>query len=460
MNVNGGADVTDLSVSGTGVVDLGDDVTVTNLTVRNDSIHAGGHLVNVREGGLLTFGAYENDSSTYAAAAGSFQATGDITRSGADRIILGGAGSVLSVSTVGAAPLIGASLGNDLNTNFPNGGSLIEGHPTYTIIASGSDLWARNDGCYVGYQEFDAGDTIDISARVGVNGFQGGNNGWRKAGVMVRNSLDPNSRNGFTLVAESNGNGINAQIRPSDDVNTLGYPATGTRTNHDTPVFLRLTYDGDGNTFGMYYKDNDEDPWTLIGTNSLDVGMTGTIYAGLALTSHNTGQQTTVEFDFLRGFQFDAADVTPFNDLTGEGTITGDIRIDGELAPGLSLGEILADSVTFADNGTYAVELDGNDSDLLAVTGDLTIGTDGPAMPTITLTELGPATALSYPIITWTGTRSGEFDPTLLPTFYWLEYLDNGPGLGGIVTLNVPEPATLALLAFGGALVLLRRRRS
>jgi hypothetical protein len=459
VQLGGGATVANLSVSGTADATAGADVHVATLGVTGGTLDMGAHVVNVAEGGVMTL-----DESTYTATAGAFQVTGEITRSGAETLVLGGPGSVLTIASPPPATFLAASIGDDTNPTFPAGGSLVTqpvGSPTYTLTASGGDVFGKVDGCYFAYQEFDASQALDIIARVGINDFAGGTNAWRKAGVMIRNSLDANSRNGYTLIAVNNGNGINAQIRPGDNVNTIGATATGPRTNHDTPVYLRLTYEGDGNTFNMYWKELEGDDWTLIGTNLLNVALEGTIYAGLALTSHDTDEQTTIDFDRLAGFRFDRS-MTQLNNLTGEGTVLGDVVIAGALAPGGSIGTIHSDSVTFADGSTLAIELDGADCDLLAITGDLTIGTDNLTDTVLSLTERGAPTALSYTLITWTGTRTGEFDDVLgLPPLPGarLAYHDNGPGLGGSVELVIPEPATLTLLALGALAAIRRRRR-
>ena len=453
VSLDGGATLEELKAGGAGDLTLNSDVDVTNLTVTNDSIHAGAHRVNVAPGGVMRL-----DQSTFTATAGSFQATGEITRSGAETIVLGGPGSVLTVASPKAATFQEISLKNDTNNDFPDGGSLATKRlstPTYTLTASGNDIWGGSDGMYYAYQEFDAGDPIDISARVGINGYTGGNNAWRKAGVMIRATLDQNSRNGFTLIAANNGNGINAQIRKTDGVSTIGATATGPRTYHAKPAFLRLTYAGDGSTFDMYYKSYEEDPWFHIGTNVLDVPMTGTIYAGLGLTSHNTGQQTTIDFDMIDGFTLDPEEiVTEVLGITGEGRVDGEILALGTIAPGTNLGTIQTDSITFGGGSSFAAEFDAAGCDLLEIAGDLTIADVG---TTIEIVELGPPSG-EYTLATWTGTLTGAFENELgLPAGYLLEYRDLG-GAGGALVLT-PEPATLSLLAIGACLVLARRSR-
>ena len=447
--LNGGATLGGLEVSGGGKLTLGADVNLTNLTVSNDSLHAGENNVNVAESGVMKL-----DQSTYTATVGGFAVTGDVSQSGAETLILGGPGSVLTVASPAPTTLTGTSIGNDTNTDFPDGGSLVVdpvGNPTYSVTASGSDIWGSSDGLYFAYKEFDAADTIDISARV--NGFSGGDNVWRKAGLMIRSSLDPNARNGFMLIAASDNNGLNAQLRPSDAVGTLGSDqGTGTRTAYDTPVYLRITYAGDGNTFNMYWRDNEFDPWTLQGTNTLDVDLAGPIYAGLAVTSHNTGQQTTVPFDTLAGdFDFTGTPLTRIRGtVTGEGTIAGNIVMAGTLSPGASLGTILTDAILFEDGSAFVADIGADASDLVAITGDLVID-PGAALEIVQLED--PALP-EYTLMTWTGQRTGEFvPPGDLPVDWQLIYDTNA------LRVVVPEPTTLALVGLGLVGALLRRRR-
>jgi len=458
VQLGAGAAVDDLSVGGTADVTPAAGVSATNMAVTGGTFHAGAagsaEVVTIPESGVMTLG-----KSTYTATSGAFEVGGDITRDGAATIVLGGAGSELTVESPDPATFQGASIGNDTNTNFAEGGSMSAqkvNDPTYTITASGGDIWGGSDGCYFAYQEFEANQPLDISARVGGNGFVGGNNGWRKAGMMIRASLEANSRNGMTLIAESNGNGINPQVRVSDGAGTI-HPPGQSYINHDTPVYLRLTYDGDGNTFHYYYKDAAGDDWTEIATGVLDVAMTDTIYAGLAVTSHNTSQQTTIDFDGIDGFVLDEGQsLTRLYGLTGEGTVVGDIQIAGELAPGDGIGTIATDSLAFVDGSALAIDVDGADCDLLTITGDLTIGVD--ELDVVGLAVTGSPSESSYTLIEWTGTLAGDFDDLILPTGYDLLWHDNGPGMGGSLEM-VPEPATLVLLGLGGLAVLIRRKR-
>jgi len=197
-----------------------------------------------------------------------------------------------------AAPIYEAKIGGG-----QDGLPYSEAAGVYTIQGSGHDIWDSQDDFYFVYQEFDASESLDISAEVlSFAGIIGAIHDWAKGGVMIRNSLDRGSRNACTVIANADGNGINAQIRRDDDTGSAGATGTGPRTAHDTPAFVRLEYPGDGLTFTSYWKTNAGDPWNLIGTNTLNDPLTGTIYMGLAVTSHDNARLTEVQFDNVTGF--------------------------------------------------------------------------------------------------------------------------------------------------------------
>ena len=93
------------------------------------------------------------------------------------------------------------------------------------------------------------------------------------------------------------------------------------------------------------------------------------------------------------------------------------------LAPGLSIDTFThTGDVTFDANGTFAIELDASSSDLLAITGDLAISN---TTTTLDITELAAPVGAVYTIITYTGTRTGEFAVLNgMPAGYGIEYDD------------------------------------
>jgi hypothetical protein len=96
-------------------------------------------------------------------------------------------------------------------------------------------------------------------------------------------------------------------------------------------------------------------------------------------------------------------DVDPGATLMGSGSIAGCVNIDGTLAPGQGIGT-LATGPAIID-GTFACEIDGANSDTLAVAGDLDV-----LFTTLVVTENSPPAAAGFVIATYTGTLIGNFN--------------------------------------------------
>jgi autotransporter-associated beta strand protein len=105
--------------------------------------------------------------------------------------------------------------------------------------------------------------------------------------------------------------------------------------------------------------------------------------------------------------------------LGGTGTVTGGVIVaaGGTVAPGTSAGALNVGGTTLA--GTYACELDGANTDTLAVTGNLDL-----TGSTLAISVLGGgATQSSYIIATYTGGLTGTFaSVTGLPSGYAVNY--------------------------------------
>src|SRR5439155_5594078 len=95
----------------------------------------------------------------------------------------------------------------DLGSPTPAGGQSVSGG-TWTIQGGGADIWGTSDQFHFVWQSL-AGDG-GISARVV---SQTNSSAWAKAGVMLRQSSDPNSA--FYMAVVTPGNGIVVQYRPS-----------------------------------------------------------------------------------------------------------------------------------------------------------------------------------------------------------------------------------------------------
>jgi hypothetical protein len=174
------------------------------------------------------------------------------------------------------------------NATFSNG--------VYTVTGSGSDIWDTADHMQYLYTPF-TGDG-QIIARVVTE--QAGVNDFAKAGVMFRASLDAGAANAYTLEFPSPGSRAYPvfQWRPTQGATTGDNNESG-RTPTPAPIWVRV--DRSGNTFNGYYAlDNNGTPgtWVLLQTQTVTMGTT--IYAGLAVTSHQNGQTVTATFDHVQ----------------------------------------------------------------------------------------------------------------------------------------------------------------
>ena len=171
-------------------------------------------------------------------------------------------------SDVGATGFAGAAI-------FDNG--------AWTVGGAGDDVWGRADAFHYAARSLSGDGTI--VARVAA---VSAGDAWGKAGVMLRSSLDPSSAHAFVFVTPDGANGIAFQRR-----------STGAaETDHTTggagaaAVWLRLTRRGSVVTAS---RSVDGHQWIVIGSAIVDMGTE--IYAGLAVTSHDSGAPLFAAFD-------------------------------------------------------------------------------------------------------------------------------------------------------------------
>jgi regulation of enolase protein 1 (concanavalin A-like superfamily) len=117
---------------------------------------------------------------------------------------------------------------------------------------------------------------------------------WSKAGVMIRNSLDPSSTWAYILWA--NTNGVRFQARPTlggagTSDTELGPPAD--QLAQHIPIWVKLERTGD--QFKGYYS-ADGTNWTAMAWNPRTIAMNTDVYIGLAVTSHAAAAVTQAEF--------------------------------------------------------------------------------------------------------------------------------------------------------------------
>ena len=194
------------------------------------------------------------------------------------------AGSISSTTGVITAvpslpkPWVDADLGF---VGFP--GSATQASGVFSMTASGSDIWGTADSFNFAYQPL-YGDGW-IAARVD---SLGATDPWAKAGVMIRQSLDPGAAN--AMIAVTPGNGVNVQLRPT----TTGSSTSTPGDFATAPYWVKLVRSG--SIFGGY-QSSDGTTWTLVISGTIP--MTPTVYVGLAVSAHNNALITSASFDHV-----------------------------------------------------------------------------------------------------------------------------------------------------------------
>jgi hypothetical protein len=155
-------------------------------------------------------------------------------------------------------------------------GSFVEGPTgTYTMTASGADIWDNADQFHYAYKMLTGQGSIIAMIESVQN-----TNGWAKAGVMIRETLEDGSRHAFACVTPANGVAFQSRPDPdsaSENLNVTGFAA---------PYWVKLTRDIAGNF--VAYHSADGTNWQMIGEGGgRNIQMTSNVYIGLALTSHD-----------------------------------------------------------------------------------------------------------------------------------------------------------------------------
>ena len=155
------------------------------------------------------------------------------------------------------------------------------------MSASGADIWGMSDEFRYAYRNLSGDGTVVVKVDSLAN-----TNAWAKAGVMIRESLEPGSKHAYVVATPGNGVSFGWRQFTADtsDSATVG--------GIEVPVWVKLTRSGDTftaqySTDGAVWEDFTDADGVPVAT---EISMASTVTAGLALTSHNAGATTTAEF--------------------------------------------------------------------------------------------------------------------------------------------------------------------
>jgi alpha-galactosidase len=187
----------------------------------------------------------------------------------------------VTLTSIGMGALPAPWTGQDIGSvGIP--GSSSESNGVFTVSGSGADIWGTVDAFHYVHQAY-TGD-VQIITKVTSQTYT---DGWAKAGVMIRETLDNNSKHAMMIISLNHGSsfqhrsltgGSSGDVTPGDGLTV--------------PCWLRLVRTG--NKFKGYTSVNGTD-WTQIGT--VTISMTPAVRIGLCVTAHNNSKISTAKFE-------------------------------------------------------------------------------------------------------------------------------------------------------------------
>ena len=166
-------------------------------------------------------------------------------------------------------------------------GSFVEGPVgTYTMTGSGADIWAVDgveaDEFHYAFKTLTGAGSIQAQVLSVDNTHV-----WAKAGVMIRETLNPDSAHAMMVVTPSSG--VAFQRRPDTGGTSVGDTTAGITA----PYWVKIERDLAGNF--RAYSSADGSTWTMLGFSE-PIQMGTNVYIGLAVTSHDAAQTCQAVF--------------------------------------------------------------------------------------------------------------------------------------------------------------------
>ncbi len=245
-------------------------------------------------------------------------------------------------------------------------GGVCDSSGTFTITASGDDIWNSADAFHYVYQA-STGNSVEITARVK---SIGDTDPWAKCGVMFRANLDAGSA--YVFMAMSYGNGATFQSRLSQSAVTTNVASGGLAA----PYWVRLIQ-----TSNKYvgYVSPDGSTWTAV--DSVTVALGTYPYVGLAYTTHDNSLSGEAVVD-------NVTTSIPIKAPDGLTTFTGQ---------NANNKTTLLNWVTTGESGSsnYTVERSGVNTDFETLTTQAGKGSNAEAN-TYSFTDAAPIDGINY----------------------------------------------------------------
>ncbi len=164
-------------------------------------------------------------------------------------------------------------------------GSFAEGPlGTYTMTASGTDIAGQADEFHFAYKMMSGPGSI-IARVLSVSDTDP----WAKAGIMIRETLEPGSKQALACVTP--GSGVASEGR----ITTDGESYSSNQATITAPHWVKLERDMSG-TFTVSHSADGNNWQAVSGATGQGIQMAANVYVGLAVTSHDAAATCEAQF--------------------------------------------------------------------------------------------------------------------------------------------------------------------
>jgi TolB protein len=189
--------------------------------------------------------------------------------------------SVLSVQAIAQT----ASLGIFTNSGDVGGpaikGATVFSGSEYRVTGSGADIWDKHDQFQYVWREITGNFTLTVTLR-----HLGQGAAHRKAGIMVRQSLDPGSAYADVIIHGNGMPGLQWRSKPGEDANAFDPPFDG-------PGTFNLKMVRTGVKVYLYLANEGSEPKEIAHT---EVTFQNPVLVGLVVCSHRADASDTAVF--------------------------------------------------------------------------------------------------------------------------------------------------------------------
>jgi hypothetical protein len=195
--------------------------------------------------------------------------------------------------TAPAAPPAAPWTFRDIGGPTEKGSAEVSADGAWTVKGGGADIWSTEDQFFFAYQPIEG----DVQITVKALGKPTETDEWAKAGLMIRESLEPGARH--ALLASTPLNGLAFQWREAAGGESA-WPEAPSIESGDlkTPILLRLTRKG--KVITAEYSTDDGKTYKSAGDAlTFPDDLPKTVYVGLAITAHEDSKISEAKFSGL-----------------------------------------------------------------------------------------------------------------------------------------------------------------